>query len=185
MTTKKQSGIMTRKTGSEIGRQVSAYFAPNYHLCQNYTENGSVLSVHKSAQSSTIVECNRYHTSAIVTVPLQVLSRNRLRLFRGLNDCKHYLLHPSQATFYTYTKGNKMTEEELKKAMEATPEWAEHRRTIQSHEAGCEKQRTLETMANELSKAGADLWKARLKANDALFATKEHKAYWKLWKENN
>jgi hypothetical protein len=32
---------------------------------------------------------------------------NTLRLFRGLNDCKHYLLQPCQATFYTYTKGTK------------------------------------------------------------------------------
>ena len=88
-----------------------------------------------------------------------------------------YLLHLQE--------GNKMTEEELKKAMEATPEWVEHRRTIESHEASCEKQRALEAMTDELSKAGADLWTARLKANDALFATKEHKAYWKLWKENN
>ena len=78
-----------------------------------------------------------------------------------------------------------MTEEELKEAMEATSEWAEHRRTIQSHEAACEKQRTLETMAKELRKSGADLWTARLKASDALWATREHKAYWKLWKEEN
>jgi len=78
-----------------------------------------------------------------------------------------------------------MSKEELKKAMEATPEWAEHRRSIESHEAACEKQRALEAMTDELSKAGADLWTARLQANDALWATKEHKAYWKLWKEQN
>jgi len=52
------------------------------------------------------VECNFYDTKAIVTDWLQVLS-NPLRLFRGLNDCKHYLFHPRQATFYTYTKGTK------------------------------------------------------------------------------
>ena len=107
MTKKTRSELLTRKTWSEIGREASAYFAPNYHLCQNYTENGSVLTVHKSAQSSTIVECNRYHTSAIVTVTLQTLVRERMRLFRGLNDCKHYLFHPRQTTFYTYTKGTK------------------------------------------------------------------------------
>ena len=78
-----------------------------------------------------------------------------------------------------------MTEEKLKKAMEDTPEWAEHRRAVQSHETACEKSRTLEAMAKELSKAARDLWTARLKANDALWATKEHKAYWKLWKEEN
>ena len=113
MTTKTRSEIMTKKTRSEIGREASAYFAPNWHLCQNYTESGSFLtihknikaSIHKNAQDSTIVECNFYDTNAIVTDWLQVLS-NRLRLFRGLNDCKHYLLHPRQATFYTYTKGN-------------------------------------------------------------------------------
>jgi hypothetical protein len=114
MTTKTRSEIMTKKTRSEIGREASAYFAPNWHLCQNYTESGSFLtihknikaSIHKNAQDSTIVECNFYDTNAIVTDWLQVLS-NPLRLFRGLNDCKHYLLHPRQATFYTYTKGNK------------------------------------------------------------------------------
>jgi hypothetical protein len=78
-----------------------------------------------------------------------------------------------------------MNEEELKEAMEATPEWAEHQRIMHAHETACKKQRTLEDMRQELSKFGAGLWTARLKANDALFATKEHKAYWKLWKENN
>ena len=105
---------MTKKTRSGIGREVSAYFAPNHHLCQNYAENDSFLtvhknikaSIHKNAQDSTIVECNFYDTKAIVTDWLQVVS-NPLRLFRGLNDCKHYLLHPRQATFYTYTKGTK------------------------------------------------------------------------------
>jgi len=114
MTKKTRSEIMTKKKWSEIGRKASAYFAPNYHLCQNYTESGSFLtihknikaSIHKNAQDSTIVECNFYDTKAIVTDWLQVLS-NRLRLFRGLNDCKHYLFHPHQATFYTYTKGTK------------------------------------------------------------------------------
>ena len=114
MTTKTRSEIMTKKTRSEIGREASAYFAPNWHLCQNYTESGSFLtihknikaSIHKNAQDSTILECNFYDTNAIVTDWLQVLS-NPLRLFEGLNDCKHYLLHPCQATFYTYTKGTK------------------------------------------------------------------------------
>ena len=96
-------------------KQVShSYFAPNHHLCQNYAQNDSFLtvhkniktSIHKNGQQSTIVECNLYRTNAIVTDWLQVLS-NPLRLFRGLNDCKHYLLHPRQATFYTYTKGTK------------------------------------------------------------------------------
>jgi len=58
MTKKTRSEIMTKKTRSGIGREASAYFAANYHLCQNYTENGSFLTVHKSAQSSIIVECN-------------------------------------------------------------------------------------------------------------------------------
>jgi len=114
MTKKTRSEIMTKKTRSGIGREVSAYFAPNWHLCQNYTESGSFLTIHKNikasirknGQASTIVECNFYDTKAIVTDWLQVLS-NRLRLFRGLNDCKHYLSHPRQATFYTYTKGTK------------------------------------------------------------------------------
>jgi len=114
MTTKTRSEIMTKKTRSEIGREASAYFAPNWHLCQNYTESGSFLtihknikaSIHKNAQDSTIVECNFYDTNAIVTDWLQVLS-NPLRLFRGLNDCKHYLFHPRQATFFTNTKGTK------------------------------------------------------------------------------
>jgi len=93
MTKKTRSEIMTKKKRSEIGREASAYFAPNYHLCQNYAENGSFLTVHKSARSSTIVECNR---------------------------C--YLFHPRQATFYTYER-DKMTEKELKEAMEATKEF--------------------------------------------------------------
>ena len=113
MTKKKGSKLLTRQTRSKIGRKASAYFAPNYHLCQNYAQNDSFLtvhknikaSIHKNAQSSTIMECNRYRTNAIVTDWLQVLS-NPMRLFRGLNNCKHYLLHPRQATFYTYTKGN-------------------------------------------------------------------------------
>ena len=95
MTTKTRSDIITKKTRSEIGREASAYFAPNYHLCQNYTESGSFLTVHKNIKASirkngqapTIVECNFYDTKAIVTDWLQVLS-NRLRLFRGLKDCK-------------------------------------------------------------------------------------------------
>ena len=78
-----------------------------------------------------------------------------------------------------------MTEEELKKAIEATPEWSGHQRTIESHKAVCEKQRTLESMRKELSKASSDLWSERVKASDSLWATKEHKAYWKLWKEEN
>jgi len=114
MTKKKGSEIMTKKTRSGIGREVSAYFAPNWHLCQNYTESGSFLTIHKNikasirknGQASTIVECNFYDTKAIVTDWLQVLS-NRLQLFRGLNDCKHYLSHPRQATFYTYRKETK------------------------------------------------------------------------------
>jgi len=114
MTKQKGSDIMTKKTRSGIGIQASAYFAPNWHLCQNYAENGSFLtihknikaSIHKNGQQSTIVECNLYRTNAIVTDWLQVLS-NPLRLFRWLNDCKHYLFHPRQATFYTYTKGTK------------------------------------------------------------------------------
>jgi len=114
MTTKTRSEIMTKKTRSGIGIEASAYFAPNWHLCQNYAENGSFLtvhknikaSIHKNAQQTTIVECNFYDTKAIVTDWLQVLS-NPMRLFRGLNDCKHYLLHPRQATFYTYRKGTK------------------------------------------------------------------------------
>ena len=114
MTKKTRSEIMTKKKWSEIGRKASAYFAPNYHLCQNYAQNDSFLTVHKNIkasilkneQQSTMVECNLYRTNAIVTDWLQVLL-NPLRLFRGLNDCKHYLLHPRQATFYTYTKGTK------------------------------------------------------------------------------
>ena len=80
MTKKKGSKKMTKKTRSEIGRAFTAYFAPNYHLCQNYAENGSFLTVHKSAQSSKIVECNRYRTNAIVTDWLQVLSRKPLAI---------------------------------------------------------------------------------------------------------
>ena len=114
MKRKKWSKIMTKKKWSEIGRKASAYFAPNYHLCQNYAQNDSFLtvhknikaSIHKNGQASTIVECNFYDTNAIVTDWFQVVS-NPLRLFRGLNDCKHYLFHPRQATFYTYTKGTK------------------------------------------------------------------------------
>ena len=97
MTKKKGSKLLTRQTRSEIGREASAYFAPNYHLCQNYTESGSFLtvhknikaSIHKNAQQTTIVECNLYRTNAKVT--LELLS----------------VLHPRQATFYTYTKGTK------------------------------------------------------------------------------
>jgi hypothetical protein len=58
MTKETRSEIMTKKTRSRIGREVSAYFAPNYHLCQNYTESGSFLTPLKSAQSCTIVACN-------------------------------------------------------------------------------------------------------------------------------
>ncbi len=78
-----------------------------------------------------------------------------------------------------------MNEEELKEAMEATPEWAEHQRIMHAHETACKKQRTLESMRKELSKASSDLWSERVKASDSLWATKEHKAYWKLWKEEN
>ena len=46
MTKKTRSEIMTKKTRSRIGMEVSAYFAPNYHLCQNYAENASFLTVH-------------------------------------------------------------------------------------------------------------------------------------------
>ena len=53
MTKKTSSGVMTRKTRSEMHKstinselRVHAYFAANYHLCQNYTENGSVVTVH-------------------------------------------------------------------------------------------------------------------------------------------
>jgi len=80
MTKKKGSKLLTRQTRSNIGRKASAYSAPNYHLCQNYAENGSFLTVHKSAQSSKIVECNRYRTNAIVTDWLQVLSRKPLAI---------------------------------------------------------------------------------------------------------
>jgi len=51
MTKETRSEIMTKKTRSGIGREVSAYFAPNYHLCQNYTESGSFLTVHKNIKS--------------------------------------------------------------------------------------------------------------------------------------
>ena len=97
MTKKKGSKLLTRQTRSNIGRKASAYSAPNYHLCQNYAENGSFLtvhkniktSIHKNGQQSTMVECNLYRTNAKVT--LELLS----------------VLHPRQATFYTYTKGTK------------------------------------------------------------------------------
>ena len=97
MTKETRSEIMTKKTRSEIGREASAYFAPKYHLCQNYAESGSFLtvhkniktSIHKNGQQSTMVECNLYRTNAKVT--LELLS----------------VLHPRQATFYTYTKGTK------------------------------------------------------------------------------
>ena len=46
MTKETRSDIITKKTRSEIGREASAYFAPNYHLCQNYAENASFLTVH-------------------------------------------------------------------------------------------------------------------------------------------
>ena len=78
MTKKTRSEIMTKKKRSEIGREASAYFAPNYHLCQNYAENANLVTVHKSAQSCIIMESS-------------------LR----------YLFHPSQATFFTHTKGTK------------------------------------------------------------------------------
>jgi len=29
-----------------------AYFAPNWHLCQNYTEKGSFLTIHKNIKTS-------------------------------------------------------------------------------------------------------------------------------------
>ena len=97
MTKKKGSKLLTRQTRSNIGRKASAYSAPNYHLCQNYAENGSFLtvhkniktSIHKNEQTSRIVESNRYNPTAKVT--LELLS----------------VLHPRQATFYTYTKGTK------------------------------------------------------------------------------
>ena len=63
MTKKTRSELLTRKTWSEIGREASAYFAPNHRLCQNYAENGSFLTIHKSAQSSRIVECNLYQST--------------------------------------------------------------------------------------------------------------------------
>jgi DNA helicase IV len=78
-----------------------------------------------------------------------------------------------------------MNKEELKEAMEATPEWAEHQMIMHAHETACKKQRTIEDMRQELSKASSDLWSERVKASDSLWATKEHKAYWKLWKEEN
>ena len=64
MTKKTRSGILTKKKRSGIGREVSAYFAPNYHLCQNYTESGSFLTVHKNIKASIHknMECNRYGT---------------------------------------------------------------------------------------------------------------------------
>ena len=97
MTKKKGSKLLTRQTRSNIGREASAYFAPNWHLCQNYAENGSLLavhkniktSIHKNEQTSRIVESNRYNPTAKVT--LELLS----------------VLHPRQATFYTYTKGTR------------------------------------------------------------------------------
>ena len=97
MTKKKGSNLLTRQTRSKIGREVSAYFAPNWHLCQNYAENGSFLtvhkniktSIHKNEQTSRIVESNRYNPTAKVT--LELLS----------------VLHPRQATFYTYREGTK------------------------------------------------------------------------------
>ena len=92
---------------------------------------------------------------------------------------------PSPSYLLHLHERNKMNEKQLKEAMEATPEWSERQRAIHAHEKVCEKQWTLENMAKELSKVGADLWAERLKANDALFATREHKAYWKLWKEDN
>ena len=58
MTNKTQSGILTKKTGSKIGREASAYFAPNYHLCQYYAENANLVTPHKRALFCTIRACN-------------------------------------------------------------------------------------------------------------------------------
>ena len=88
MTKETSSEIMTKKTRSEIGREASEYIAPNYHLCQNYTENGSFLtvhkniktSIHKNEQTSRIVESNRYHPTAKVTLSSQVLSSESLAI---------------------------------------------------------------------------------------------------------
>jgi len=79
MTKKTPSGIMTKKTLSEIGREASAYFTPNYHLCQNYAESGSFLTIHKSAQSSTIVERNRYYAtfSTLAKLPFTPTRRDK------------------------------------------------------------------------------------------------------------
>ena len=88
MTKKTRSGIMTKKPRSGIGREVSAYFAPNYHLCQNYTESGSFLTVHKNIKASIHknMECNHNDTSALVTLSSQTLVRQRITNFSNVND---------------------------------------------------------------------------------------------------
>ena len=53
MTTKTLSDIITKKTRSEIGREVSAYIAPNYHLCQNYCNHPEIPGSSKPASIKT------------------------------------------------------------------------------------------------------------------------------------
>ena len=88
MTKKKWSEILTKKKWSEIGRKASAYFAPNYYLCQNYTESGSFLTVHKNIKASIHknMECNHNDTSALVTLSSQTLVRQRITNVSNVND---------------------------------------------------------------------------------------------------
>ena len=53
MTKKKGSKLLTRQTRSKIGREVSAYFAPNYHLCQNYCNHPEIPGSSKPASIKT------------------------------------------------------------------------------------------------------------------------------------
>ena len=88
MTKKTRSKLLTRQTRSKIGRKASAYFAPNYHLCQNYTESGSFLTVHKNIKASIHknMECNHNDTSALVTLSSQTLVRQRITNVSNVND---------------------------------------------------------------------------------------------------
>jgi len=78
-----------------------------------------------------------------------------------------------------------MTKQELKEAMEATPEWATNEVAMEAHYEACQELQKLKVAIEWQQAINSATFTEQLRARGALWATKEHKAYWTTWKAQN
>jgi len=75
-----------------------------------------------------------------------------------------------------------MTNEGLREAMEKTPEWATNEVAMETHYKACQELQKLKVAIEWQQAINSATFTEQLRARNALWATKEHKAYWTAWK---